>query len=158
MTTAAPYTAVGDKLKATSGVSTLVGTWKSEASIFARRAPEGIRQPATTGGNFSSYIVIRKTQGEAVNHLTNRLDKFRISPMGIYCFAATHTLASSLADAVLTAIDSDATAQTGTQTWGTFSVDRCELIDRYDASTDPSMGDEIDFYCEAIEIKLYHVC
>lgn len=159
MTTAAPYTAVGDKLKATSGVTSLLGTWKSEASVFARRAPEGIRQTSTTaGGLFNSYIVMKKIQGDDGSHLLGRRDTFRISPMGIYCFAATHTLASTLADAVLDAIDSDSTTQTGSQTWGTFSVDRCEVTDRYDASTDPSLGDEIDFYCEAIEIKLYHNC
>lgn len=157
MTTAAPYTALGDKLKATAGVTALVGTTRLEPSIFARRAPEGIRQPATSGGLFSSYIVMKKTQGEDIKQQLQRMDGFRVSPMGIYCFAATHTAACNLADAVITALGLS-TAQTGSQTWGTFTVDHAELLDRYDNSTDPSLGDEIDFYCEALEIKLFHSC
>lgn len=157
MTTAAPYTAVGDKLKATAGVTALVGTTKSEPSIFARRAPEGIRQPTTPGGLFASYIAMKKTQGENITQQLQRMDGFRVSPMEIYCFAATHTLACNLADAVIEALGFT-TAQTGTQTWGTASVDHAELVDRYDASTDPSLGDEIDFYCEVLEIKLFHTC
>lgn len=161
MTTAAPYTAVGYKLKATAGVTALVGTTKdasgTEPNIFARRAPEGIRQPAMPGGRFSSYVVMKKTQGENIAQQLQRMDGFRISPMGVYCFAATHTLACNLADAVIASLGFE-TAQTGSQTWGSHTVDHVEMTDRYDASTDPSLGDEIDFYCEAIEIKLYHTC
>jgi hypothetical protein len=157
MTTAAPYTAVGDKLKATPAVISLVGTTKLEPSIFARRAPEGIRQPATSGGLFNSYIVMKKTQGENIFQQLQRGDNFRVSPMGIYCFAATHTRACVLADAVIAALGVEVN-QTGSQSWGAFTVDHCELLDRYDNSTDPSLGDEIDFYCEALEVKLFHSC
>lgn len=157
MTTAAPYTALGDKLKATAGVSALVGTTKTEPSIFARRAPEGIRTPATPGGLFSSYIVLKKMPGENIAQQARQMSTFRTSPMSIYCFAATHTLASNLADAVIEALGVT-TAQAGSQTWGSFTIDHVTLDDRYDDSSDPSLGDEIDFYCETLSIKLHHTC
>ena len=152
MTTAAPYTAVIAKLKATSGVTDLVGQ-----HIYPRRGPESVRT-RNDSNTFAPYIVVRKPQGDNRTQLVNRRDTFRKPPLSIYCFAPTHIAASAVADAVVAAIDDGTTARTGSQTWGAYTVDHCNVTDTYDASTDPSLGDEVDFYCEAIDIQLFFNC
>ena len=144
MTVAAAETAVAAKLKATAAITALVSQ-----RVYARIAPEGETKP---------YIVIVHPQGETRNRTANRRDIFRKTPLTLRCVADTYLEAATVANTVIDTLDSSSTAVTGSQTWGGVSVDHCAVMDNYDASDQPQLGDEIGFPVEAVELNLFHIC
>lgn len=153
MTCEAPSSAVIAKLLATSAVTTLVGQ-----RVYPRRAPQSVLERHAGQTTFDSYIVVRRPSGNASDHRIARRDSFRKTSMTVYCMADDHIKACRVADAVMNALDPATTDQTGSQTWGTYSVDHCRVTDSYDASTDPNMADEIGVPIEAIDLELFHSC
>jgi hypothetical protein len=144
MTAAAAELAISSKLKATAAVTAYVSQ-----RVYTRIAKEGETKP---------YIVITHPAGERREHTANSRSKFRKTPLSIRCVATTYLEAAQIADAVVDAIDSASTAVTGSQTWGGVSVDHCVVLDNYDASDQPQLGDEIGFPVEAVELDLFHIC
>lgn len=153
MTTEMPYSAVIAKLLATAAVTDLVGQ-----RVYPRIAPPTALERDDGETTFNPYIVVRRPAGNNITHRLARRDSFRKTPLTVYCMACDHLTACRVADVVMDALDPTASDQTGSQTWGAYSVDHCEVMDHYDASTDPQLADEIGFPIEAIDINLFHTC
>ena len=153
MATESSYDAVISILQATASVTELVGK-----RIYPRLAPQSALTRSDGGSLFESYIVVRRPAGEERTRKLSSRDTFRKTPMTVYCMADEHLKACRVADVVMQTLDSTSTSQTGSQSWGSYLIDHCEVIDCYDASMDPSLADEIGFPIEAIEINLYYNC
>ena len=145
MGVAAASNAVIAKLKSTAAVTALVSN-----RIYPGDAGQGVEEP---------YIVVRRPQGDTRNQQINKRDSFRKTPLAIYCAGDRKVVnsAANVADAVIAALD-PTTAVTSSQTWGTVSVDHCDVTDAYDVSENPVEADEIGFPCEVILVDLYHIC
>lgn len=144
-----PYEAVITRLKGETAVSSLVGE-----RVYPRMAPESVR-PGHEETKYSSYVVVTRPNGIALNASLGRVSGTKQIPLKLYCCAKTHQLACQIADAVIAVLapfDSDYWNES--QTWGEVTVSHCSLIDSYDGSTDPQFGDEVGIPIEVLEMTI----